>query len=90
MVVESPTNPIHKYFGYFEFVAGESYYLGSFVGRVRVGKDKPIIYTIEDPEVPDKIIKALRRRKLIEKGEEIIKTYPYQLDSLVIETKSRH
>lgn len=84
LFVQTPDNPIHEYFGYFKFEAGKSYYLGSFIGRIKVGKGKPLIYTIEDDEIPKKLLNSLIRRKLIDKDEEPIKTYPYNSDSLII------
>ena len=83
-IVKSLKDPIHKYFGFFELEEGKNYYLGNFVGRIKIGKNKPLIYTIKDDAVPTKIIKTLNSRKLIEQGEKLIKTYPYQSDSLVI------
>lgn len=83
-IVESSNNVIHKYFGYFEFEAGKSYYLGSFIGKMKIGRNRPIIYTIDCDEIPKKVIKTLRKRNLIEKDEEIIKTYPYNSDTLRI------
>lgn len=85
-IVESPNNPIHKYFGYFEFEAGKSYYLGSFIGKMKIGRYKyrPIFYSVKCDEIPKKIIKTLEKRKLIEKDEKIIKTYPYSSDTLRI------
>lgn len=85
-IVESIENPVHQYFGYFEFEAGKSYYLGSFIGKMKIGKygHRPIIYTIKCDEIPKKVIKTLKKRKLIEKVEELIKTYPYNSDTLKI------
>lgn len=86
VIVESSNNLIHQYFGYFEFEAGKNYYLGNFIGKMKIGKygHRPIIYTIKGDEIPKKVIKTLKKRKLIEKHEEIIKTYPYNSDTLRI------
>src|SRR5690554_3765006 len=85
-IVESDENPVHQYFGYFEFEAGKSYYLGSFIGKMKIGKygHRPITYNIKNDEIPKKVMKTLKKRKLIENDEEIRKTYPYNSDTLRI------
>lgn|SRR5690606_13163531 len=77
-------DPERTFFGTLEFEQNKNYYLGNFVGRRKIGVNKPVIYRIENDEIPKELIKVLRRRNLLEKDEELIKLYPYNSDSLVI------
>lgn len=82
--ITSIDNPLHQYFGYFEFEFGRSYYLGSFVGKIKAGWNKPIVYTIKNEDIPWKVVKTLKKREIIEKDEHVVKTYPYNSDTLII------
>jgi len=80
-------NPIHKYFGIFEFKEDKSYYLGNFVGN----DDKEgLYYTVVNTRTPKRLIKTFRKRMLINKETDIIKTYPYNSDTLRIDSKFLH
>lgn len=83
-ISETLNNPLHEFFGIVELKKGESYYLGSFIGKRKVGRDVPIIYTIKDTSVPKKLTESLRRKEIIKKDEELIKLYPYNADTLII------
>lgn len=83
-IVESTDNPVHQYFGYFEFETRKSYYLGNFIGKTKIGRNRPIVYVIESDEIPKKVIKTLKKRKLIEKSEDVLRTYPYNSDTLIV------
>ena len=80
-------NPIHEYFGILEIKENRSYYLGNFLGKVG---EEGLYYIIKDDAIPKRIVKALRKRKLIDKEEDIIKTYPYNTDTLIIDSQFFH
>lgn len=77
-------DPETVFFGILEFDQNKAYYLGNFIGRRKVGANRAVVYSIEDEVIPEKLIKTLMKRKLIEKDEQIIKTYPYNSDTLII------
>lgn len=85
--IESMNNPIHEYFGILEFKENRSYYLGNFLGKY---SEEGLYYIIENTSIPKRITKALRKKKLIDREDEIIKTYPYNADTLIIDPKFIH
>ncbi|MEQ8358824.1 MAG: hypothetical protein RH860_05000 [Cytophagales bacterium] len=72
------------YFGIMEFENGKTYYLGNFKGQRKVGRSNVFQMKIEDQSIPVKLIKKLSRKGLVSNGKEIIKTYPYESDALMI------
>lgn len=86
--VEGLSSNLQEYFGELDFEPNSAYYLGNFIGRSKVGKNTPLVYTIDKDEIPRKLLKTLKKRKLLVKDEELIRTYPYSADSLVINIKA--
>jgi hypothetical protein len=87
--LQTTSNKIHEYFGVLEFETSKSYYLGNFVGRREIGTNEPIVYTVKELEIPEELIKYLLKKQIIGSDEELIKTYPYKADSLIIQLGSQ-
>lgn len=75
---------LQDFFGSLELMEGQNYYLGYFIGKRKIGVDKPIIYTLEEDYEPAKLTKSLRNKSIISEDEELIKLYPYNSDTLII------
>ena len=82
--LQTQNEKFQEYFGVIDLKPNNNYYLGNFVGRKEFALKAPVIYTIEDTEVPKKLTRSLLRKEIIGRDEELIKLYPYNSDSLII------
>lgn len=73
------------FFGIIDLEPNKNYYLGNFIGRKNFDKEAPIVYTIDDDQASEKLMRVLRRKNLIGSDEDLVKLFPYHSDSLVIE-----
>lgn len=74
---------ISDYFGVFNIEEGKTYYFGHIVA-IKDYKEKTLVCTIDDYYIPKRLIKKLKRKKLISNEDEIINTYPYKEEKLII------
>jgi hypothetical protein len=75
---------ISDYFGVFNIEEGKTYYFGH-INAIKDYKEKTLVCRIDDDiEIPKRLIKKLKKKKMIVNEDEIIKTYPYKEEKLII------
>ena len=72
------------FFGVLEFEKDKAYYLGDFYGKREVGSQNVFHLKIENENVPEKLLKKLKKKGIELKEEDFIKTYPYKKEELTI------
>lgn len=72
------------FFGVLEFEEGKAYYLGDFHGVRKVGRQNVFHLKIQNQNIPEKLIKKLKKKGMDLKEQNFIKTYPYLKDELVV------
>lgn len=81
---ENKSDSLQTFFGELKFEEGKRYYLGNFTGIRTIGMENVFRISIEDEEIPMKLIKKLRKTEPDLNESSFIKTYPYESKELMI------
>ena len=75
---------VQEFFGVLDLTKSEGYYLGSFKGRVPVGRNMPIYFEVSVGSTPRRLTRVLQKREILAEDQELIACPPYARDSLVL------
>lgn len=75
---------VQQFFGVLDLTKGESYFLGTFRGKVPLGRNMPLHLKVSTGVAPGRLVRVLRKREILEAGQELIAYPPYTRDSLVL------
>jgi hypothetical protein len=75
---------VQKFFGIIELTKGESYFLGNFRGKVPIGRNMPSYIDVSVGAAPERLVRVLRKREILEEDQELIALPSYERDSLML------
>ncbi|MFB6318642.1 hypothetical protein [Saccharicrinis sp. FJH54] len=72
------------FFGVLEFEQGKAYYLGNFIGNRETGRQNVFHLKLDKPDIHDKLLKKLKKKKIELDKNDLIRTFPYSKNVLTI------
>jgi hypothetical protein len=82
IIYTNSSDSIRTFFGQINIEPNSKYYLGNFVGKRDVGRKNVLHIRIDDPTIPQKILRIVENTGWA--SGEFIKLYPYKKDELTI------
>ena len=73
-----------EFLGVLEFEQGKAYYLGNFIGNREIGRQNVFHLKLDQPDIHDKLLKKLKKKKIGLTENDLIKTFPYSKDILTV------
>jgi hypothetical protein len=73
-----------EFFCVLEFEQGKAYYLRNFIGNRKIGPQNVFQLELNKPDIHDKLLKKLKKKKIELLEKDLIKTFPYSKDVLIL------
>jgi|GEM_PF-3186199 len=84
MIYHNRSSHMREFFGQINIEPNSKYYLGNFSGRMGVGRERNLIMSIDDLNIPCELRERIENENTGWKKGEFIKLFPYEKDELII------